>query len=51
MGKFAIADAEIAKIVICRRCKSRNKVGAVRCRKCGSPYLRPKRKETKTKGK
>ncbi len=44
MGKFAVADAELASIVICMRCKSRNKVGTVKCRKCGYPSLRPKRK-------
>ncbi|MCL5092994.1 MAG: 50S ribosomal protein L40e [Candidatus Marsarchaeota archaeon] len=49
MGKFAIADAELSKIVICRRCKSRNKVGSKMCRKCGYKSLRPKRKEAKVK--
>jgi large subunit ribosomal protein L40e len=51
MGKFPIADAELAKIKICKKCKARNFYGAVKCRKCGSPYLRPKRKDLKTKGK
>jgi len=49
MGKFPIADAEIAKIWICRRCKARNKAGATRCRKCGYTVLRPKHKEVKGK--
>ncbi|MGC8571988.1 MAG: 50S ribosomal protein L40e [Candidatus Micrarchaeia archaeon] len=49
MGKFPIADAEIAKVWICKRCKARNKAGAKHCRKCGYPYLRPKNKETKSK--
>ena len=49
MGKFPIADAEISKIWICKKCKSRNKAGAKKCRKCGYRYLRPKRKEIRTK--
>ncbi|MDE1856994.1 MAG: 50S ribosomal protein L40e [Candidatus Micrarchaeota archaeon] len=49
MGKFALADAEISKIWICRRCKARNKAGSEKCRKCGYAYLRPKKKELKTK--
>lgn len=49
MGKFPIADAEIIKIWICKRCKSRNFAGAKKCRKCGCKYLRPKRKTVKTK--
>ncbi len=49
MGKFPEADAEIAKISICRRCKTRNKKGTEKCRKCGSKYLRPKNKEIRTK--
>ncbi len=49
MGKFAEADAEIVKIVICRKCKARNKKGAARCRKCGSQFLRPKRKDIRAK--
>jgi ribosomal protein L40E len=49
MGKFAEADAEISKTMICRRCKTRNKKGILKCRKCGSPYLRPKNKEIKAK--
>lgn len=49
MGKFPIADAEISKIYICKRCKARNRAGADKCRKCGYPVLRPKKKELKTK--
>ncbi len=49
MGKFPIADAEIAKIWICKRCKARNAAGAKKCRKCGYGFLRPKNKETKAK--
>lgn len=49
MGKFAEADLEISKIWICRRCKGRNKAGAEKCRKCGSRYLRPKKKEIRAK--
>jgi len=49
LGKFAIADAEIAKVWICKRCKARNKRGAEMCRKCGYKVLRPKRKEIRAK--
>ncbi|MEM4166507.1 MAG: hypothetical protein QW255_04090 [Candidatus Bilamarchaeaceae archaeon] len=49
MGKFPEGDAELSKIVICRRCKTRNKVGVEKCRKCGSAYLRPKRREIRAK--
>ena len=49
MGKFPIADAEIAKIAICKKCKSRNKAGSTSCRKCGYHALRPKRKDIRAK--
>lgn len=49
MGKFALADAELSQIWICRRCKARNRAGAKSCRKCGYTSLRPKRKDTKSK--
>jgi len=49
MGKFPEADLELASIWICLRCKTRNKKGAKKCRKCGSKYLRPKSKEIKSK--
>jgi large subunit ribosomal protein L40e len=49
MGKFPLADAEISKIVICKRCKARNRAGVEKCRKCGYTYLRPKRKDIKIK--
>ncbi len=49
MGKFAEADAQIMKIVICRKCKARNKKSLFKCRKCGSKFLRPKRKDIKAK--
>ncbi|MDE1811066.1 MAG: 50S ribosomal protein L40e [Candidatus Micrarchaeota archaeon] len=49
MGKFPIADAELAKIMICKRCKARNRKGAEKCRKCGYGALRPKRKDIKVK--
>lgn len=49
MGKFPIADEELSRVWICKRCKARNKAGAELCRKCGSPYLRPKRKEVRAK--
>jgi ribosomal protein L40E len=49
MGKFPIADAEIAKIWICKRCKARNHAGSEKCRKCGCRYLRPKKKTLRAK--
>jgi ubiquitin-large subunit ribosomal protein L40e len=49
MGKFPIADAEITKIWICKKCKARNHAGAEKCRKCGYGALRPKNKESKAK--
>ena len=51
MGKFPLADAEISKVWICRRCKAKNKAGSEKCRRCGYKSLRPKKKDTKTKGK
>ena len=49
MGKFPLADAALAEVWICRRCKSRNRAGIAKCRKCGSIYLRPKNRELKVK--
>lgn len=49
MGKFPEADARIAKISICRKCKSRNSRENDKCRKCGSAYMRPKRKDIRAK--
>ena len=49
MGKFPEADKEILNVVVCLRCKTRNKKGAKKCRKCHSKYLRPKSKEVKSK--
>ncbi len=49
MGKFPEADLEIARVAICLRCKTRNKRTVKNCRKCGSSYLRPKRKEIRAK--
>jgi ribosomal protein L40E len=49
MGKFAEADAVISNIFICRKCKARNKRGSAKCRKCGSIWMRPKRKDIRVK--
>lgn len=49
MGKFPEADAEIAQINICSRCKTRNRVTHKKCRNCGAGYLRPKRREIRAK--
>ncbi len=49
MGKFPEADARIAEINICRKCKTRNRNTVDKCRNCGSPYMRPKRREIRAK--
>lgn len=49
MGKFPLADSDIASVWICRKCKARNKAGSEKCRRCGSTYLRPKNRELKVK--
>jgi large subunit ribosomal protein L40e len=49
MGKFAVADAELASVHICLRCKARNSANAKICRKCGYSALRPKRKSKRVK--
>lgn len=49
MGKFAIADEQLAMVWICRRCKARNKAGVEICRKCGYRHLRPKNRELRVK--
>jgi large subunit ribosomal protein L40e len=49
MGKFPEADARIAQINICKKCKTRNKRSVEKCRNCGSAHLRPKRREIRAK--
>ncbi|MBU0591276.1 50S ribosomal protein L40e [Candidatus Micrarchaeota archaeon] len=49
MGKFPEADKRLSQIFICKKCKTRNKRNSEKCRKCGSKYLRPKRKEMRAK--
>jgi len=49
MGKYAEADAVISQIMVCRKCKTRNKRTSDKCRKCGSVYMRPKRKDIRVK--
>lgn len=49
MGKFSLADEALTSIWVCRKCKARNKAGVAKCRKCGSPYMRVKRKEARVK--
>ncbi|MEM3841519.1 MAG: 50S ribosomal protein L40e [Candidatus Micrarchaeaceae archaeon] len=49
MGKFPIADLELSKVKICKKCKARNSAKSTMCRKCGYKYLRPKNKEPKAK--
>ncbi len=49
MAKFKEAEKMISEIKICKKCKTRNGKNVDRCRKCNSPYLRPKRKMLKMK--
>ncbi len=49
MGKFSLADELLTSTWVCRRCKARNRAGVTKCRKCGSRYLRVKRKEARVK--
>ena len=49
MGKFPEADKELNDTWVCLKCKTRNKKGVKRCRKCGSKYLRRKSREIKAK--
>ena len=49
-----VADRLFHRVFVCRKCKSKIradyakvKAGKVKCRKCGSKSLRPKRKEKK----
>jgi ubiquitin-large subunit ribosomal protein L40e len=49
MGKFPEADALLSAIIICSKCKTRNKKGAAHCRKCGYKHFRPKRKDIRAK--
>ena len=52
MGKFPIADRAMLRVLVCKKCKSRNSIGAEKCRKCDYPNLRPKRQRRKeAKGK
>lgn len=52
MGKFPIADRAFTSVLICKKCKTRNPLGVVKCRKCNYPNLRPKRARKKeAKGK
>lgn len=45
MARFPEAEARLLDIKVCRRCNARNPPKATRCRKCGYPSLRPKKKE------
>lgn len=49
MAKFAVAEAELTRVVVCRKCKSRNSLRNEKCRKCGYAFLRPKKKEVRRK--
>ena len=49
MAKFAEAENELNKVLVCMKCKARNPKTSKRCRKCGAKDLRPKRKQTKGK--
>jgi ribosomal protein L40E len=43
MGKFPVADAELKSQLLCRKCKTKNRVGATHCRKCHGTALRAKK--------
>ena len=55
MAKFAEAGARLfERVFVCRKCKSKKRAdnpkviaSKVRCRKCGSYHLRPKKKGKK----
>lgn len=47
MARFLEAEKRLFRIKICRKCKTRNEWNAVKCKKCSSKSLRPKRKEIK----
>ncbi|MGC8730234.1 MAG: 50S ribosomal protein L40e [Candidatus Micrarchaeia archaeon] len=49
MGKFAVADAQLMSVKICKRCKARNSINSTKCRKCGYTALRMKNKVVKRK--
>lgn len=49
MGKFPVADAELTRVLICRRCKARNSTNNKKCRKCGYTALRSRSKTVKRK--
>ncbi len=49
MSKFPVAEAELTRVQICRRCKSRNSLNVEKCRKCGYSFMRPKKKEIRRK--
>jgi large subunit ribosomal protein L40e len=49
MGKIPEADAELARIKICLRCKARNPITAKKCRKCGYKRFRKKSAVIRTK--
>ncbi len=49
MAKFPEAEKELSEILVCLRCKTRNKKTATKCRKCGSKYLRRKNREVRAK--
>ncbi len=45
MARFPEAEKRLFRVMICRKCKARNPWKADKCRKCGSKFLRPKKKE------
>ncbi|MEM4367274.1 MAG: hypothetical protein QW035_04065 [Candidatus Anstonellales archaeon] len=49
MGKFPQGDKLFLSVVICRKCKTRNKRGVKKCRKCHSPFLRIRKKDIRAK--
>ncbi|MFA4946541.1 MAG: 50S ribosomal protein L40e [Candidatus Micrarchaeia archaeon] len=46
-SKFPVAEKHFLRKVVCMKCKTLNPKGAIRCRKCDYPHLRPKRARKK----
>jgi len=57
MARFPESELRLFKNkFVCRKCKRKQRasplkvsMGKIKCRNCGSPYLRPKKKLTKAK--
>jgi len=47
VAKFPVAEKSFNSRLVCLKCKTLNPKGALRCRKCNYPHLRPKRARKK----